>query len=161
VQSNLKARHVILTFAVTLLFYVVAYGCVEHLRHRKGPWEVAYALDRTGTPALTVNQEHLTISNLTLLFPGETAPSAHVPAQVAFDIPGRDGPFGKVIYEDLTFLPGVVTFNLFGHEIELLPRVLIVDKKEIPWKSGEVIAVDPATKPRQPPRPPKGFRQPD
>jgi len=31
------------------------------------------------------------------------------------------------------FLPGVVTMNLLGHEIELMPRTLVIDKKEIPW----------------------------
>ena len=39
------------------------------------------------------------------------------------------------------FLPGVVTMNLLGHEIELMPRTLVIDKKEIPWstKEGAVI----------------------
>jgi len=36
---------------------------------------------------------------------------------------------------DTTFLPGTVAFQLFGHEIELLPRVLIIDHEEHPWHS--------------------------
>jgi hypothetical protein len=30
---------------------------------------------------------------------------------------------------------------MFGHEIELLPRVLILDRKEHPWKSDETITL--------------------
>ena len=35
------------------------------------------------------------------------------------------------------FLPGVVTMNLLGHEIELMPRTLVIDKKEIPWTADK------------------------
>ena len=48
-----------------------------------------------------------------------------------------DVPFGKCIYQDLMFLPGVVTMNLLGHEIELMPRTLVIDKKEIPWTADK------------------------
>jgi hypothetical protein len=44
-------------------------------------------------------------------------------------------PFGECIYQDLMFLPGVVTMNLLGHEIELMPRTLVIDKKEAPWST--------------------------
>jgi hypothetical protein len=40
---------------------------------------------------------------------------------------------------DPTFLPGTLTFRLFGHEIELLPRVLMLDHQEHLWRSDEVI----------------------
>jgi hypothetical protein len=42
---------------------------------------------------------------------------------------------------DTTFLPGTLVFELFGHEIQLLPRVLTIDKKEQPWRSNETIAL--------------------
>jgi hypothetical protein len=32
---------------------------------------------------------------------------------------------------------------LFGHEIELLPRVLVLDHSKHPWLPGEVIRVAP------------------
>ena len=44
---------------------------------------------------------------------------------------------------DTTFLPGTLTFQFFGHEIELLPRVLVLDRQEHPWRSGEVVTVIP------------------
>jgi hypothetical protein len=59
-----------------------------------------------------------------------------------FDDPTQTNvPFGEVIFQDLTFLPGTVTFNFFGHEVELLPRTLIIDKQEHAWKTGEVISI--------------------
>ncbi len=51
-------------------------------------------------------------------------------------------PFGTCVFMDTTFLPGTVSFtNIFGHDIELLPRVLIIDRQEHAWKSGERIVL--------------------
>jgi hypothetical protein len=47
---------------------------------------------------------------------------------------------------------------LFGHEIELMPRVLVVNKTEIPWRSGATIDIWPTNKPAEPPKPLKGNR---
>ena len=45
------------------------------------------------------------------------------------------------------FLPGVVTMNLLGHEIELMPRTLVIDKKEVPWNTvGGRITLKPSPK---------------
>jgi hypothetical protein len=38
---------------------------------------------------------------------------------------------------DTTFLPGTLAFNLLGHQIQLIPRVLTIDGKEMPWGSNE------------------------
>src|SRR5258707_5489293 len=53
------------------------------------------------------------------------------PRQVPYGVP-----FGKCIFMDMTFLPGTLTFQCFGHEIELLPRVLMIDHEEHQWSSG-------------------------
>jgi hypothetical protein len=145
-------------FLGALVFYVVTYSWIEHRRHVKGPWTVEFQ-SADATPRLIVHQPFLNISNVTLRFPGESLPADYDALRrpvVRFDQPEVPVPFGEVIYEDLTFLPGVVTFNLFGHEIELLPRVLIINKKEIPWASQVTIDLDPAAKPARPPRPPGG-----
>ena len=88
------------------------------------------------------------------VFVGEQ--TTNVPERVLFNRPLQPVPFGKVIYEDLTFRPGVVTFNLFGHEVEFLPRALVLNKREVPWHSGDSIRLTAAQKPAEPPRPPKG-----
>jgi hypothetical protein len=40
---------------------------------------------------------------------------------------------------DTTFLPGTLTFELFSHEIELLPRALIIDRQDHPWQPDAMI----------------------
>jgi hypothetical protein len=52
-----------------------------------------------------------------------------------------DVPFGKCVFMDTTFLPGTLAFELFGHEIQLIPRVLTIDKQEQPWRSNVIIPV--------------------
>ena len=40
----------------------------------------------------------------------------------------------------------VVAFDFFGHEVELLPRTLYLNKVEHPWKSGAVFTLQPNQK---------------
>lgn len=56
------------------------------------------------------------------------------PQPVPYDVP-----FGKCVFMDATFLPGTITFELFGHEIELLPRALIIDRQEHRWQPNATI----------------------
>jgi hypothetical protein len=58
------------------------------------------------------------------------------PQPVPYEIP-----FGKCVFMDTTFLPGTMVFDLFGHEIQLIPRVLTIDKTEIPWRSDANLTV--------------------
>jgi len=153
-QSGFPAKAFAVLFAAVLLFYLGAfYGC-EHMRARKGPWEVQFNTDATGRPSIVVYQPRLAISAVEILFHDEQVSTMNLSERVAFNKPLKPTPFGKVIYEDLTFLPGVVTFDLFGHEIELLPRVLIVNKKEVPWVSDFVVELSRTNKPAIPPKPP-------
>lgn len=153
-QSGLGPKQIVITFLVVLALYLAAYHGIEYRRHMHGPWSAEFSVDAQDRPAVAITQLSLGISNLTLHFPGETVPTNLLPARVSFAKPKNTVPFGEVIYEDLTFLPGVVTFNLFGHEIEILPRVLTINKREIPWTAVGSIDVDPTTKPQVPPRPP-------
>jgi len=89
---------------------------------------------------MIVNQTNLGITNLRITFPTETnkientSVSLSQPRQVPYDIA-----FGQCVFMDTTFLPGTIVFDFFGHEIQLIPRVLTIDKKEIPWQSGKTI----------------------
>ena len=153
-QSGFSARSITIFFVGVLLLYLGAfYGC-EHVRARKGPWEVQFITDATGRPSVVVYQPKLGISAVEILFSDEQVTTTNLSERVAFRRPFTPTPFGKEIYEDLTFLPGVVTFDFFGHEIELLPRVLIANKKEIPWRSDSTIELSKADKPATPPKPP-------
>jgi hypothetical protein len=140
-KSDNLLRHLVVPFAIAVVVYVIFYAWIEHSRTRKGPWEVAFTNDASGAPALVINQPSLAITNLQITFPGETARtntslSFRTPQQVPWDLP-----YGKCVFMDTTFLPGTITIDLFGHEIELIPRVLTIDQKEMPWGSNQIIPV--------------------
>ncbi len=156
-KCSITPKSIALFFPVVLVLYLLVFYGIEHVRQRQGPWEVDFQATSEGTPMLVVSQSRLGLKRMQILFHGENTSLAT--GHVSFDRVQRPVPFGKVIYEDLTFLPGVVTFDLFGHEIELLPRVLIANEQEIPWRSGAVFDLWPTNKPAEPPRPPKGGRR--
>jgi hypothetical protein len=140
-KSDNLLRHLVIPFVIAVVFYMISYSWIEHRRTRKGPWEVTFTNDVSGAPALVINQPSLAVTNLQITFPGETARtntslSFRIPQQVPWDLP-----YGKCVFMDTTFLPGTITIDLFGHEIELIPRVLTIDHKEIPWTSNKIIPV--------------------
>jgi len=156
-KSGLNAKTVALIFLVVLGLYFLLFTGIERSRHTDGPWEVEFQTSANGDATLVVSQEHLKISDAKIVVHGEQVTNA--PGPVAFDRVKLPVPFGRVIYEDLTFLPGVVTFDLLGHEVELLPRALVVNKKLIPWQSGMTVDLWPTNKPSEPPQPPKGRKR--
>ena len=148
------AKQFILAFLLALVIYIAFYWVIQHRRVRKGPWEISFIANSDGAPALIVNQPKLAITNVQITFAGEhPATSNDGPVTLRFSQPQQvpfDVPFGKCIFADLTFLPGTVTFsNIFGHEIELLPRVLIIDYEEHAWHSDSAIVVKQKPEPSQ------------
>lgn len=135
-------KHFLLAFLIALTLYLVAFNGIEHLRYRKGPWQATFTAGSDDVPVLVVSQPALNITDLKITFPDEKTTNRsptitfRQPRPTPYDVP-----FGRCIFEDLTFLPGTVTFDLFGHEIELLPRVLIVNKKQLAWRSGAMITL--------------------
>lgn len=152
-KSAFTAKSIALLFVAVLAFYLAVFFGIEQSRKHRGPWEVDFRTNADGSPVLMVSQTRLGLSDARIVIHGENA--ANASGRVSFDQVKRPVPFGRVIYEDLTFLPGVVTFDLFGHEIELLPRALIADKKLVAWKSGATVDLWPTNKPAEPPHPPK------
>jgi hypothetical protein len=135
-------RHFFLAFALALILYWGSFSLIQHYRERKGPWEVTFQTDAAGTPSIRVDQGWLNITNVQFVFEGERTGTAGLRERVRFDKPRRQIPFGKLVYEDTTFFPGSVMLQLFGHEIELLPRVLALNRKEVPWESGRIFVMD-------------------
>lgn len=136
-------KHVLITFLIAVAIYAAFYAGIEHRRARNGPWEVTFTNDAAGAPVVLVNQPALAITNVQFVFPDHAAPPIP-PEPVRFSEPRPvpyDVPFGKVVFMDTTFLPGTLTFDLFGHEIELLPRTMIIDQEEEPWRSHAVIVL--------------------
>jgi hypothetical protein len=139
-RSEGLLKHLAICAVMAVVFYVTAFAWIEHRRTAKGPWEAAFGADAAGTPALLISQTNLHISE-TILFAGQTVRPAPFSRTIVFGPTPPDLPFGELLYQDPTFLPGAVTMRLFGHTVELLPRVLSVDKKEYPWRSGDIIEV--------------------
>ena len=164
-KSEGPIKHFVFAFLLALVGYIIFYEAIEHQRTRKGPWQVTFTRTPAGAPALVINQPKLAITNVQISFPGETFPVTNAGGASAFDrarlespatnsqSPGTtllfaqpqpvpyDVPFGTCVFMDTTFLPGTVTFDMFGHEIELLPRVLVIDRQEHRWQSDTAIAL--------------------
>jgi hypothetical protein len=139
-RSDGLLKHLAICLVIAVVFYVAAFGWIQHRRTAKGPWVADFRADAAGAPALLISQTNLNISE-TIVFAGQTIHLENFSRTIIFDQAPPDLPFGELIYQDPTFLPGTVTMRLFGHVVELLPRVLTVDKKEYPWQSGATIEV--------------------
>ncbi len=145
-MANMKrdgfAKHAAIAFFIALVVYFVAYNLVEHNRTRKGPWQVTFTKDAAETPILGISQPALAITNVQIVFTGARPTGTNVESTVAFAQPFQVPhavPFGRIIFMDTTFLPGTIVFEMFGHEVQLIPRVLTIDKRERQWQSNEKI----------------------
>ena len=78
-----------------------------------------FLTDATGTPSLRVEQAKLNVSRK-IVFADQQVALTNLIQEIVFDDPTKtNAPFGEIVFQDLTFLPGTVTFNFFGHEVEL------------------------------------------
>jgi hypothetical protein len=132
-------RHFFIAFLLAILLYVVAFHWIEHRRGAKGPWVVSFISESGQPPSLLINQHALGITNVSVVFENArtNAFSETIRFESARSVPFLV-PFGECIFLDSTFLPGTVTLRCFGHEIELIPRVLIVDHKAHAWTTARV-----------------------
>lgn len=144
-KSEHLTRTVVFAFLLALVGYLVIFYGLEHLRNRKGPWQVGFDQGTAAQPRIVIDQPWLHITNVQVTFAGSHLASTNSPATLAFGQPQPvpyPVPFGQCVFMDTTFLPGTVTFQLFGHELELLPRVLVIDRAEYPWRSGTNIVLE-------------------
>jgi len=140
-KNDRLPKILLLSFIFAVVIYLPAFGLMQGCRTSKGPWHVEFSTDATGTPALLIEQAKLNVSKR-IVFADQKISQTGLSHQLVFDDPTKtNAPFGEIVFQDLTFLPGTVTFNFFGHEVELLPRVLIVDKQEHVWKNSEALSV--------------------
>lgn len=156
-KSGGALRFIALVFAICVLAYIGLFTADQWLRTRRGPWIVTFTRAEDGFPALVINEPRLGIANVRLVLEGES--STHEPVTVRFEGRGQPIPFGSLVFIDTTYLPGTATFHLFGHEVELLPRTLIVNRKEVPWESGRTLRLTKAEKPPALPGPPPKRRR--
>lgn len=145
VKRDNPAKHFIFAFVIALVGYIIVYHFIEHRRTRKGPWQVTFTNTPSGNAEIIINQASLDISNVQIQFTNSTLTNFSAmtywfsqPKRVPYEVS-----FGRCVFMDTTFLPGTITFQLYGHEIELLPRVLILDRQEHKWVSGESVVLAP------------------
>ena len=137
-------KHAAIAFGIALIGYILFYGCDSHLRSRKGPWVVNFQANTNGEPLLVIDQSFLKI-HTQILLAGEKA--TNTPGSVEFKNPQHiRTPFGRVRFHDLTYLPGTVTLDVYGHEVELLPRTLVLNTKEVGWTNDITYVLTPTNK---------------
>lgn len=132
-------------FVITLVAYVGLYALDTWVRTRRGPWIVSFERDAVGAPALRISQPTLGVQDVRVLFPGESA--TNMPAVIRFDRPSQAVPWGTVVFSDTTYLPGTITLQAFGHEVELLPRALFLNRRAVVWQSGQTHELRPSDRP--------------
>jgi hypothetical protein len=142
-SSDRLAKHLMIAFALALAIYAGFFAADRWMRSRKGPWEVSFQTNESGYAQIVINQPRLGIADTRITFSSELATNS---GTVAFDMPKKNIPFGKTKFEDLTYLPGSVAFDFFGHEVELLPRTLYINKREKGWIAGTNYVLQPGEK---------------
>lgn len=131
-------RHFAVALVLAMVFYAAFFAWIQYRRSDKGPWVVTFGTDSHGTPSLAVAQTTFHISQVVRF----VSVSNQAPGQsriVSFTQAVAQLPFGKILFQDPTFLPGTVTMEAFGHKIELVPRVLKIDRSEYGWGTNPVI----------------------
>ena len=125
---------------ITLVVYVAVFSWVENNRRKGGPWEITFT-QVDNSPALLINHPKLGLTNITIVFPDTLIPTNELKT-ISFQhgqIAPFDLPFGKCIFLDTLYLPGTVTCEVFGHEIQILPRMMTIDRVERPWSSEKIL----------------------
>ena len=145
-------------FVIAIAVYAIFYSTDQTLRSKDGGWEVTFTTNQMGMPVLQLSLPSKGIENCSVVFKGEKLPPDFKPVTTNLVTPTQlpvAVPFGQWFYADLTYLPGVVTFNFFGedgnatgrrHEVELLQRGLVVNRKKHDWKTALKIEVSPKDK---------------
>lgn len=145
-KSGSSIKHFLTAFLIAGLGYFVVFHAVEGLRADKGPWQVSFTSNSNGDATIVIDQPGLAIKNVHITFPDSKSNRAGSPVVYTFNQPTNTPfavPFGECKLMDLRFLPGTVTLQLYGHEIELLPRALMINRQEYPWRQNGVIKLHP------------------
>jgi hypothetical protein len=124
---------------VILIGYIAIFSWVENSRRKSGPWELTFT-QVNNSPALLVTHAKLGLTNVIIVFPDVVATNAT--QTIRFEhgrVAPFDLPFGKCVFLDTLYLPGSMAMELFGHQIQLMPRTMLIDRVEHAWLSGEKI----------------------
>lgn len=139
-DSSRFLKRAALVFLVALAGYFLLFNWIEHRRVARGPWQVEFSASGSERK-LVIQQANLGITNVSIVLTDQ--PSAtNFTQRVAFTRPQNVPyplPFGRCVFQDILFQPGTVVIEVGGHELQLMPRMLTIDRVERPWRSGELI----------------------
>src|SRR5580692_9701928 len=107
-RSDGLLKHLAICAVIAVVFYVTVFWWIQHRRTFRGPWEAVFRADAAGTPAILISQTNLNVSE-TIVFPGQTVNPTNLPRTIVFGQTPPDLPFGELLFQDPTFLPGTVT----------------------------------------------------
>jgi hypothetical protein len=135
-------KHFGAAFAITLVGYVVVFNWIEHRRVKDGPWQITFQ-NASGQLELVINQGSEGIRGVRIEF--TNAPITTNLAQTIQFTAGRkvpfEVPFGRCVFLDPLFLPGKVVLEIAGHELQIMPRVLVADGTEHPWVTTQSLTL--------------------
>jgi hypothetical protein len=124
----------------SLVGYLAIFYGVEHHRRKDGPWLLTFT-EVEQSPALIISHPKLGLSNITIQFVGAEVPT-NLPQTIQFqhgEVAPLPLPFGTCVFLDTLYLPGTVACEIFGYEIQILPRTLTIDRGEYPWAASQKI----------------------
>jgi hypothetical protein len=139
-------KSIAVTFVAAVIFYALAWSWLNKRQTGKGPWEVNFATNSSGVPQLIIAQPSIGLSNITILFEGESLAATNGTGPVTFAKPRTPTPFGRVIYDDLMFQPGSVAVDCFGHVVEMIPSALILNSISNGWRNDTIYSLSPTNK---------------
>jgi|DewCreStandDraft_4_1066084.scaffolds.fasta_scaffold01016_2 hypothetical protein len=141
--------HLVVAAGLAVVLYAVGFAWIEHRRVRNGPWEIQFQPEEVAHQlVLQIRQSRLGLDLIEVVLPWPGDQPLPAAERVRFD-QARAVPFavpgGRCVFQDLLFLPGAVVLDLQGTTIELLPRVLRIDGREIPWHPPRRVEVQSIT----------------
>ncbi len=134
-KINELVKHGAIAFLIAAVVYVGMYSWIQHKREYRGPWEIKFESDSNGIPSLTVHQPSLNLPDHKITIADQKITETNLNIVIRYDKPMTNTPFGEIAFQDPTFLPGTITFNLWGHGVEFMPRTMVIDQQEVAWRS--------------------------
>jgi hypothetical protein len=139
-SSGFPWKTILLIGLVTLVSYLAIFSWIENNRRKDGPWVFTF-MQTDNSPTLLISHAKLGLTNIAIQFAAAVVPT-NLPQTVRFEhgqVAPLDLPFGTCVFLDTLFLPGTVACQMFGYEIQVLPRTLTIDRVEYPWAASQKI----------------------
>lgn len=140
--------HLVVAASLAIGLYGAGFWLIEQRRIRNGPWEVQFRPDEAAHRLVVrLGQARLGLGPIEVEIPWPREEPLPGAAWVRFD-QARAVPFavpgGRCVFQDLLFLPGTVALELQGTTIEILPRAVRIDGREVSWHPPRRMAVGKA-----------------